>query len=86
MAAEACGVALWEVNLERHRYLATLFATKDPVRILRELQLVLGFPEPDPQTQHLLFLDEIQEIPEALACLRYFYEELPDLPVVAAGL
>ncbi len=85
MAAEACGVALWEVNLERHRYLATLFATKDPVRILRELQLVLGFPEPDPQTQHLLFLDEIQEIPEALACLRYFYEELPDLPVVAAG-
>jgi predicted AAA+ superfamily ATPase len=33
----------------------------------------------------LLFLDEIQESPTAIKLLRYFYEELPQLHVVAAG-
>src|SRR5690606_36430920 len=33
----------------------------------------------------LLFIDEIQESPKAIKLLRYFYEELPDLDVVAAG-
>src|SRR4030042_1201706 len=33
----------------------------------------------------LLFLDEIQESPEAIQQLRYFYEEYPDLHVIAAG-
>ncbi len=34
----------------------------------------------------LLFLDEIQEVPEAVTMLRYFYEELADqLHVIAAG-
>jgi uncharacterized protein len=33
----------------------------------------------------LLFLDEIQESPEAIAMLRQFYEQMPDLHVVAAG-
>ena len=33
----------------------------------------------------LLFIDEIQESPKAIQLLRYFYEEIPDLPVIAAG-
>lgn len=33
----------------------------------------------------LLFLDEIQESPEAIQQLRYFYEEYRDLHVIAAG-
>ena len=33
----------------------------------------------------LLFIDEIQESPKAIHLLRYFYEEIPDLPVIAAG-
>lgn len=33
----------------------------------------------------LLFIDEIQNSPKAVAKLRYFYEELPDLYVIAAG-
>ena len=33
----------------------------------------------------LLFIDEIQACPRAITALRYFYEELPDLHVVAAG-
>lgn len=33
----------------------------------------------------LLFIDEIQEIPSALNILRYFYEQEPDIAVIAAG-
>lgn len=33
----------------------------------------------------LIFIDEIQEVPEALQQLRYFYEEARDVPVIAAG-
>jgi len=33
----------------------------------------------------LLFIDEIQNEPKAVAMLRYFYEDYPDLHVVAAG-
>lgn len=33
----------------------------------------------------LLFIDEIQESPKAIALLRYFYEELPELHVISAG-
>jgi predicted AAA+ superfamily ATPase len=33
----------------------------------------------------LLFIDEIQQSPEAVAMLRYFYEDFPGLHVVAAG-
>ena len=33
----------------------------------------------------LLFIDEIQNSPAAVAMLRYFYEEMPGLFVIAAG-
>ena len=33
----------------------------------------------------LLFIDEIQESPKAISLLRYFYEEIPELHVIAAG-
>ncbi|MBR7035513.1 MAG: AAA family ATPase [Bacteroidales bacterium] len=33
----------------------------------------------------LLFIDEIQESTKAVALLRYFYEEMPELYVIAAG-
>ncbi|MFS4416105.1 ATP-binding protein [Maribacter sp. 2307ULW6-5] len=36
-------------------------------------------------SETLLFLDEIQESPKAIALLRYFYEDLPGLHVIAAG-
>ncbi len=37
------------------------------------------------RSQTLLFIDEIQEVPEALGLLRYFYEQAPEIPVIAAG-
>lgn len=33
----------------------------------------------------LIFIDEIQEVPEALNILRYFHEQEPDIKVIAAG-
>lgn len=33
----------------------------------------------------LLFIDEIQESPKAIQLLRYFYEEIPELQIIAAG-
>jgi predicted AAA+ superfamily ATPase len=37
------------------------------------------------QGRVLLFIDEIQNSPKAVAMLRYFYEDLPELYVIAAG-
>ena len=33
----------------------------------------------------LIFIDEIQNSPKTIALLRYFYEQRPDLYVIAAG-
>lgn len=33
----------------------------------------------------LLFIDEIQCVPRAVALLRYFYEDMPEIYVIAAG-
>ena len=37
------------------------------------------------QGKTLIFIDEIQNSPEAVALLRYFYEETPELYVISAG-
>ena len=37
------------------------------------------------ENQTLIFIDEIQEEPVAVKQLRYFYEDLPDIHVIAAG-
>lgn len=74
---------LAEVNFERHPDLGKLFAAKSPRKAIELLELYLGRPIVPGRT--LLFLDELQAAPEVMAALRYFYEELPELHVVAAG-
>lgn len=74
---------LVELNFERDPHLASLFSSNDPRRTLELLALQVGGEIRPRET--LLFLDEIQAAPEVLAALRYFYEELPELHVVAAG-
>jgi predicted AAA+ superfamily ATPase len=59
------------------------FASNDPGHILGELSLFLG-REIRPE-RALLFLDEIQAAGEIVAKLRWFHEEMPALPIVAAG-
>jgi predicted AAA+ superfamily ATPase len=74
---------LVELNLERNPELADLFAGNHPQTILQRLEL---HQEQEIRAGYtLLFLDEIQAAPQVLATLRYFYEELPELHVVAAG-
>ncbi len=73
-----------ELNLERHPEAAACFADQDPRAVLHRLEIQLGQRIPIDGSA-LLFLDEIQAVPEVLAKLRWFAEELPDLPVIAAG-
>jgi len=74
---------LIEINFEKEPKMATFFKSNDPKQILLNLGSFLG-EMIDPQ-QSLLFLDEIQAAPELLAKLRWFAEDLPNLPVIAAG-
>ncbi len=48
-------------------------------------QLIFEKNLPNEPQNTLLFIDEIQEIPFVIKQLRYFYEELPALHVIAAG-
>ena len=81
--AERCRRPLAEVNLERHADLGPAFARNDPAYLLNVLEALPGVGPIGPDG--LLFLDEIQAVPEAVSALRYFREDVPDLPVLAAG-
>ena len=81
--AERCRRPLAEVNLERHTDLAPAFARNDPAYLLNVLEALPGIGPVEPDG--LLFLDEIQSVPDAIAALRYFREDMSRLPVLAAG-
>lgn len=72
------------VNFEKNPEYHSIFEHNlDSSRILAELELALNnriTPGND-----LLFFDEIQECPRAIMALRYFYEEYPELHLIAAG-
>ena len=73
-----------KIDLEKRRDLHVHFgANLDVGAILASLELASGTRIVPGET--LLFLDEIQACPRAILALRYFYEQLPDLHVVAAG-
>ena len=73
-----------EINLEKIPNPHLIFEKDlEPERILLEISLVTG-KKITPGTT-LLFIDEIQIVPRAITALRYFYEEMPNLHVIAAG-
>jgi len=76
--------AVHVVDLEKHHDWHQIFeANLVTKRILSELEILLNArinPGKD-----LLFIDEIQSCPRSLMALRYFYEELPELHIIAAG-
>ncbi|MFT7671352.1 MAG: putative AAA+ superfamily ATPase [Planctomycetota bacterium] len=74
---------LVEANFERSPHLADIFTDASPHEVFRELSLLTG-RELRPETS-LLFIDEIQVAPAVLSKLRWFTEDFPELPVVAAG-
>lgn len=55
----------------------------DPQRIIWELGLLTKTKIIPGET--LLFLDEVQVAPNVILALRYFYEKMPELHVIAAG-
>lgn len=61
-----------------------LFSRELKVRELFQL-ICLRFSQPIKPEETLLFIDEIQFSSLAIKMLRYFYEEMPELCVIAAG-
>jgi len=73
-----------EINFEKLKTAGALF-DKDliPERLIQALALLTKVPIIPGKT--LLFFDEAQEAPQSIIALRYFYEEMPDLHIIAAG-
>ena len=72
-----------EINLENESDAASFFEKADPAETVRLLRAYSNIPIVPGKT--LLFIDEIQSAPKIFARLRYFYEKLPELHVIAAG-
>ena len=71
------------LNFERNPEYKKCFVSLDPLKITSSIELITGKRIEPGST--LLFLDEIQECPQAVMALRYFKEEMPDLHVIGAG-
>jgi len=72
-----------KINLEQNSQLRSIFESKQPNQIINDLTALYQIPLID--NESLLFIDEIQTSPSAIASLRYFYEERPNLHIIAAG-
>lgn len=71
------------INLEDKELHHLFDRATDVKELLIDLFAAKGLSQNEGRT--LLFIDEIQNSPRAVALLRYFYEEMPQLFVVAAG-
>jgi len=74
---------LIELNFEDRPDFRELFSSNDPQIILENIELALNITID--KSRSLLFLDEIQVVPEILAKLRWFAEKSPELAVIATG-
>lgn len=73
-----------EINFEKLEGAASIFENDlSPERLILALSFLVKTPIIPGET--LLFFDEVQEAPRAILALRYFYEEMPNLHVIAAG-
>lgn len=72
------------INFDSNSRMADLFsADLDTDRLIMGLELYAG-RKIDPENTLLIF-DEVQEVPRALASLKYFYENAPQYHIVCAG-
>ncbi len=72
-----------EVNFEKEPNLKKCFDDLNPQTMLEKIYASTGKRVFIGKT--LLFLDEIQQCPQAILALRYFYEDMPGLHIIAAG-
>jgi len=72
------------INFEKNPEVSNIFEYNfDVNRILSEIEIHLN--KRIDIKNDLLFFDEIQECPKAIISLRYFYEQLQELHLIAAG-
>ena len=72
------------INFDSNSGMAELFASDlDTERLINGLELYAGH-KIDPENSLLIF-DEVQEVPRALASLKYFCENAPQYHIVCAG-
>lgn len=72
------------LNLEQAADRALFSGGASVVKVLEAMYFLKGISRKS-EGRTLIFLDEIQKSPEAVALLRYFHEEAPHLYVIAAG-
>jgi len=73
-----------EVNFDEQKKVHKFFdGNLDPFAIINDLELYLDRKIIPGKT--LLFFDEIQSCKNAISALRYFYEKIPELHLIAAG-
>jgi uncharacterized protein len=72
------------IDFEKERELHALFEKSlDPASIKQSIEIIKRTKIIPKET--LLFFDEIQSCPRAITALRYFYEEMNEIHVIAAG-
>lgn len=71
-----------EVNLELHPEVHSFFDSSRPDEIKKNLSAFFNTPI---EKDTLIFFDEVQECPKAISALRYFYELMPEIPIISAG-
>lgn len=72
------------VRFDKNKLARTIFTKDfDVTRIVRDLQILFNVTIDASNT--ILLLDEIQACKDALTTLKYFQEDLPGLPIIAAG-
>lgn len=81
---QTCYEEYFYFNFDEEDELKSIFQTnKNPARIV-ELLGLLSSQKILPQ-KHLIIFDEIQECPDALNSLKYFYEQANEYHIIAAG-
>ena len=75
--------SLITLNFEKNPEYKDIFNSLEPTDILEKIVLYSGKRIEPGKT--LLFFDEVQDCSPAIMALRYFYEEMPSLHVIAAG-
>jgi len=72
-----------EINFDETPESESLFQTNNVNEVVQLIEAEKGINLIPGET--LLFLDEIQNAPSVLPTLRYFYEKIPELHIIAAG-
>ncbi len=71
-------------NFDEDEEIASIFKkNKDPFRIVELLGMICG--KKIKPNNHLIIFDEVQECPEALNSLKYFYEKANEYHIISAG-